>query len=251
MLALGPLQQLVEVGRRDGAVMRSYRRHRVWVVRCRIRRTSSEVRLRWIMCKTCESDSMKNENDAKDRCPKNRIIQTNRPRIHPVKPFSNARSPKTRKPLSCSANAEKVVVVEKLSLSRLKRDGKAVGLKVDEVAGGVASLAARSDVGAAVQADEVLAAVAAGKLLAVAALGGGVVGLDVDLGLAISGTLGGGVGDGSHGGDEESLEEGHCKGVGMSERRIGERSLGDGEPPLAGRMCVVCVAGHMPISMGH
>lgn len=65
MLALGPLQQLVEVGRRDGAVMRSYRRHRVWVVRCRIRRTSSEVRLRWIMCKTCESDSMKNENDAK------------------------------------------------------------------------------------------------------------------------------------------------------------------------------------------
>ena len=31
----------------------------------------------------------------------------------------------------------------------------------------------------------------------------------------------------------------------------GERSLGDGEPPLAGRMCVVCVAGHMPISMGH
>ena len=32
---------------------------------------------------------------------------------------------------------------------RLKRDGKAVGLEVDEVAGGVASRAASSDVGTA------------------------------------------------------------------------------------------------------
>ncbi len=34
-------------------------------------------------------------------------------------------------------------------LSRLKRDGNAVGLEVDEVALGVAGRAARSDVGAA------------------------------------------------------------------------------------------------------
>lgn len=34
-------------------------------------------------------------------------------------------------------------------ISRLKRDGKAVGLKVDEVAVGGAGLAASSDVGAA------------------------------------------------------------------------------------------------------
>lgn len=67
----------------------------------------------------------------------------------------------------------------------------------------------------AVQADEVLAAVAAGKLLAVAALGLASLGVDVDLGVLVTGTLGSGEGNSSHGGDEESLEEGHCKGVGL------------------------------------
>ena len=62
----------------------------------------------------------------------------------------------------------------------------------------------------AVKTDEVLAAVAAGDLLAVAAdgsvlaLGGG------DLGLVVRSALGDS--DGSHGGDDESLEEGHCDG---------------------------------------
>ena len=62
----------------------------------------------------------------------------------------------------------------------------------------------------AVEADEVLALVAAGELLAVTADGLGVLVVDADLGVAVRGTtLGSGVGEGGHGGDEESLEEGH------------------------------------------
>ena len=62
----------------------------------------------------------------------------------------------------------------------------------------------------AVEADEVLAAVAAGELLAVTADSLGLLGVDADLGVTIgSTTLGSGVGEGGHGGDEESLEEGH------------------------------------------
>jgi hypothetical protein len=62
----------------------------------------------------------------------------------------------------------------------------------------------------AVGANEVLTAVAAGELLAVTADGLGVLGVDADLGVAVRGTtLGSGVGEGGHGGDEESLEEGH------------------------------------------
>ena len=59
----------------------------------------------------------------------------------------------------------------------------------------------------AVKTNEVLAAVAAGDLLAVAAhllVGAGV---DGDLGVLVRATLG--EGNGSHGGDDESLEEGH------------------------------------------
>ena len=59
----------------------------------------------------------------------------------------------------------------------------------------------------AVQADEVLAAVAAGDLLAVAALGAAGLGVDVDLGVLVGGTLG--EGNSGHGGDDERLEEGH------------------------------------------
>jgi hypothetical protein len=67
----------------------------------------------------------------------------------------------------------------------------------------------------AVEADEVLTAVAAGELLAVAAGGAVGLGVDADLGVAIgSTTLGSGVGEGGHGGDEESLEEGHFVGLG-------------------------------------
>ena len=62
----------------------------------------------------------------------------------------------------------------------------------------------------AVGTDEVLAAVAAGELLAVTALGGGVGGVDVDLGVLVGATLG--EGNGGHGGDDESLEEGHFEG---------------------------------------
>jgi hypothetical protein len=62
----------------------------------------------------------------------------------------------------------------------------------------------------AVEANEVLTGVAAGELLAVAANGLGVLGVDTDLGVVIgSTTLGSGVGEGGHGGDEERLEEGH------------------------------------------
>ena len=114
-----------------------------------------------------------------------------------------------------------------LLLSRLKRDGNAVGLEVDGVALGVTGLAASSDVGTAslldgngedgdaeaVQADEVLAAVAAGKLLAVAALGAAGLGADIDLGVLVGGTLG--EGNSGHGGDDERLEEGHFEGVGL------------------------------------
>jgi len=68
----------------------------------------------------------------------------------------------------------------------------------------------------AVQADEVLAAVAAGELLSVTALGRVVLGVDLNLLVAIRGTtLRGGEGNSSHGGNEERLEEGHCKGVGL------------------------------------
>jgi hypothetical protein len=65
----------------------------------------------------------------------------------------------------------------------------------------------------AVQADEVLAAVAAGNLLAVAALGGTGLGVNVDLGVLVGGTLG--EGNSGHGGDDERLEEGHFEGVGL------------------------------------
>ena len=61
----------------------------------------------------------------------------------------------------------------------------------------------------AVSTNEVLAAVAAGNLLAVAALGRVVLGADVDLGVLVRSTLGGGEGNSGHGGDEERLEEGH------------------------------------------
>jgi len=61
----------------------------------------------------------------------------------------------------------------------------------------------------AVKTNEVLAAVAAGDLLAVAALGRVVLGADVDLGVLLGSTLGGGEGNSGHGGDEERLEEGH------------------------------------------
>lgn len=67
----------------------------------------------------------------------------------------------------------------------------------------------------AVKTDEVLAAVAAGELLAVTALGSVLLLVDLSLGLAVRGTLGGGVGKGGHGGDEESLDEGHCDGFGV------------------------------------
>jgi hypothetical protein len=61
----------------------------------------------------------------------------------------------------------------------------------------------------AVEANEVLAAVAAGDLLTVAALGGVVLAGDLDLGVLVRSTLGGGEGNSGHGGDEERLEEGH------------------------------------------
>jgi hypothetical protein len=114
--------------------------------------------------------------------------------------------------------------------SRLKRDGKAVGLKVDEVALGITSLAASSDVGTAslldgdsedgdaeaVEADQVVAGVAASELLAVTAGSGAVLRADLDLLVVVGGTaLGSSEGNSSHGGDEERLEEGHCKGVGL------------------------------------
>ena len=67
--------------------------------------------------------------------------------------------------------------------------------------------------GEAVQADEVLAAVAAGELLAVAALGAVGLGVNVDLGVLVGGTLG--EGNSGHGGDDERLEEGHFEGVGL------------------------------------
>ena len=65
----------------------------------------------------------------------------------------------------------------------------------------------------AVQADEVLAAVAAGNLLAVTALGLARLGVDLDLGVLVGGTLG--EGNSGHGGDDERLEEGHFEGVGL------------------------------------
>jgi len=84
----------------------------------------------------------------------------------------------------------------------------------------------------AVEADEVLAAVAAGELLAVAADGAVVLGGDVDLGVAgllvgrgggslggldlgggLGAVAGGGGDEGGHGGDEESLHEGHFVGL--------------------------------------
>ena len=65
----------------------------------------------------------------------------------------------------------------------------------------------------AVQADEVLAAVAARDLLAVTALGLVGLGVDVDLGVLVGGTLS--EGNSGHGGDDERLEEGHFEGVGL------------------------------------
>ena len=61
----------------------------------------------------------------------------------------------------------------------------------------------------AVKTNEVLAAVAAGDLLTVAALGGVVLAGDLDLGVLVRSTLGGGEGNSGHGGDDERLEEGH------------------------------------------
>jgi hypothetical protein len=134
------------------------------------------------------------------------------------------------------------MVTAKLRRVRLKGEGQAVELEVDEVAGGVTSLAACGDVGAAslldgngdcgkilvvikqiegrwihtngdaqaVGTDEVLAAVAAGELLAVAASSAVGLRVDVDLGVAIGSTTGGsGEREGGHGGDDERLEEGH------------------------------------------
>jgi hypothetical protein len=151
-------------------------------------------------------------------------------------------------------------------ISRLKRDGKAVGLNVDEVAlecvsgvlmgdgldvvhteaspvwqqaatlepqacwmgtatvymvslapGHIETKGERTDRNAeAVQADEVLAAVAAGDLLSVAADGLVGVGVDIDVGVLVGCTARrSGVGNNSHGGDEERLEEGHFEGVGL------------------------------------
>jgi aerobic-type carbon monoxide dehydrogenase small subunit (CoxS/CutS family) len=90
---------------------------------------------------------------------------------------------------------------------RLKGEGQAVELEVDEVAGGVTSLAACGDVGAAslldgngdcgkilvhtngdaqaVGTDEVLTAVAAGELLAVAASGFVRLRVDLDVSVAV------------------------------------------------------------------
>ena len=151
-------------------------------------------------------------------------------------------------------------------LNHLKRDGKAVGLNVNEVALGLVSEASmmrwldrmlteaspveqqaatlepqacwmgtatvktvslspecsqpkcrRTDGDAeAVDSEEFLAAVAAGELLAVTAGSAAVLGVDLDLLVVVRGTaLGSGEGNSSHGGDEERLEEGHCKGVGL------------------------------------
>jgi hypothetical protein len=130
----------------------------------------------------------------------------------------------------------------KLTRVRLKGEGQAVELEVDEVAGGVTSLAACGDVGAAslldgngdcrrmlvvieqvdgrlihtngdaqaVGTDEVLTAVAAGELLAVTASSGVRLGVDVNVGVVIGSAAGGGSNDdSSHGGDDERLEEGH------------------------------------------
>jgi hypothetical protein len=79
----------------------------------------------------------------------------------------------------------------------------------------------------AVEANEVLAAVAAGDLLAVAALGRVVLGADVDLGVLVRSTLGGGEGNSGHGGDEERLEEGHFGWLGFLVEGVGkEASVG-------------------------
>jgi hypothetical protein len=68
----------------------------------------------------------------------------------------------------------------------------------------------------AVEADQVVAGVAASELLAVTAGSGAVLGADLDLLVVVGGTaLGSSEGNSSHGGDEERLEEGHCKGVGL------------------------------------
>ncbi len=68
----------------------------------------------------------------------------------------------------------------------------------------------------AVEADQVVAGVAASELLAVTAGSGAVLRADLDLLVAVGGTaLGSSEGNSSHGGDEERLEEGHCKGVGL------------------------------------
>ena len=68
----------------------------------------------------------------------------------------------------------------------------------------------------AVEANEVLTGVAAGELLAVTAGSAAVLGVDLDLLVVVRGAaLGSGEGNSSHGGDEERLEEGHCKGVGL------------------------------------
>jgi hypothetical protein len=56
------------------------------------------------------------------------------PKNHPKNFVTMTDDPKHRKPLSRSANAERSLVVANMLISRLKGDGKAVGLNVDEVA---------------------------------------------------------------------------------------------------------------------
>jgi hypothetical protein len=70
----------------------------------------------------------------------------------------------------------------------------------------------------AVQANEVLAAVAAGDLLTVAAHGLARLGVDVNVGVLVAGTAGGG-----SGGDDERLEEGHFGDLGVLVGGVGKR----------------------------
>jgi hypothetical protein len=76
----------------------------------------------------------------------------------------------------------------------------------------------------AVQANEVLAAVAAGDLLTVAAHGLARLGVDVNVGVLVAGTAGGGSeGNSGHGGDDERLEEGHFGDLGVLVGGVGKR----------------------------
>jgi hypothetical protein len=67
-----------------------------------------------------------------------KCIKDSKKQNHPKNFVTMTDDPKHRKPLSRSANAERSLVVANVLISRLKGDGKAVGLNVDEVAlGGV------------------------------------------------------------------------------------------------------------------